>query len=419
MTVELLGRLFASVLLAFFAGKLVARMKLPAILGWLMAGMIMGPHALGLLNTDLLSSTWYKTLLSILECATGIMIGSELVLKELKKSGKQIMITTVVQSLLTFFVVSLFFAVVFYLTEIPMILAPVFGSIALATAPAPALSIVKEFKTEGPVTRTLIPLAALDDVVAILVFFTLVTLISASGNQGNRSLFATLMFMIVLPLAIGFLWGIFGSRVLKKDTSKGESLLTMVLLVAGLGCIGLYINRRILPSPMLNFMLMGLAFSATSANLLPEKRQQKIMEGFQPVLGFALLTVIVNLGAPLDYRLILGAGLFTVIYIGSRALGKYSGAYLGAKVSGLPDTVRKYLGLTLLPHSGVSLVFTGIAVTTLQGVFPSSAQLLQGTIAAAAVINEVIAVLVAKKAFEWAGEIQKDEHSAAVPEAAV
>ena len=90
MTVELLGRLFASILLAFFAGKLVARMKLPAILGWLMAGMIMGPHALGLLNTDLLSSTWYKTLLSILECAMGIMIGSELVLKELKKSGNRL-----------------------------------------------------------------------------------------------------------------------------------------------------------------------------------------------------------------------------------------------------------------------------------------------------------------------------------------
>jgi Kef-type K+ transport system membrane component KefB len=99
------------------------------------------------------------------------------------------------------------------------------------------------------------------------------------------------------------------------------------------------------------------------------------------------------------------------VYILSRALGKYSGAYVGARMSGLPDTVRKYLGFTLLPHSGVSLVFTGIAVNTLNGFDASSAVVLQGTIAAAAVINEVLAVIVAKKAFEWAGEMNRERVS--------
>ena len=72
-----------------------------------------------------------------------------------------------------------------------------------------------------------------------------------------------------------------------------------------------------------------------------------------------------NLGAPLDYHLILGAGVFTAIYIISRAIGKYGGAYVGAKITGLPETVQKYLGFTLLPHSGVSLVFIGVAAATL------------------------------------------------------
>ena len=86
-------------------------------------------------------------------------------------------------------------------------------------------------------------------------------------------------------------------------------------------------------------------------------------------------------------------------------------------MSKLPDTVKKYLGLTLLPHSGVSLVFTGIAAGTLRGPYPESAVLLQGTIAAAAVINEIIAVLVAKKAFEWAGELYQEDDTHALPEA--
>lgn len=410
MTLELIGRLTAGVVLAFFMGKLVSRMKLPAILGWLLAGMILGPHAFGLLNSSLLSSSWYRTLLSILECATGLLIGTELVMKELKKSGKQIVTTTIVQSLWTFLTVTVTFGVIFYFTGTTLLLAPVFGSIALATAPAPALSIVKEFRTEGPVTKTLIPLAALDDIVAIIVFFTLITLLSATG-KGGMSLPLTLFLMIVLPIVIGCLIGLLGSKVLKIETSRWMTLLTMILLILAVASVGLYINRELLPKPMMNFMLMGLAFSATFANLVPEKRLKDIMEAFSPVLGISLLTVILNLGAPLDYHLILGAGMFTAVYILSRALGKYSGAYAGAKLSGLPDTVKKYLGLTLLPHSGVSLVFTGIAVSTLKGIYPDSAVLLQGTIAAAAIINEVIAVIVAKQAFEWAGEIQKEELS--------
>ncbi len=160
-------------------------------------------------------------------------------------------ITTLAQSLGTFAIVTLAFGIVFYFTKIPIFLAFVFGGIALATAPAPALSIVKEFHAKGPVTETLLPMTILDDVVGIAVFFTVNSLV-------------------------------------------------------------------------------------------------------------ALLAAIVDLGAPLDYHLILGAGLYTFVYIAARTFGKYFGARAGAKFTHMPDTVQKYLGLTLLPHSGVSLVFTGI-----------------------------------------------------------
>ena len=153
-------------------------------------------------------------------------------------------------------------------------------------------------------------------------------------------------------------------------------------------------------------MLIGMAFAATFSNMITEKQLVYIMDGFNPILGIAILIVILNLGTPLDYHLILGAGLFTFIYIVSRALGKYLGAYFGASITNSPKTVKKYLGLTLLPHSGVSLVFTGIAVSILAGQDKTSANLIQGTIAAAAVINEIIAVIFAKKGFEWAGELQ-------------
>lgn len=131
------------------------------------------------------------------------------------------------------------------------------------------------------------------------------------------------------------------------------------------------------------------------------------MSAFHPILGVSMVLVIIDLGAPLDYHLIFGARLFTAVYILARAAGKYFGAYFGAKLTKAPDTVKRFLGLTLLPHSGVSLVFTGIAVSVLRGPDPAGARMIQGTIAAAAVINEIIAVVAAKKGFEWAGETGK------------
>jgi Kef-type K+ transport system membrane component KefB len=404
----LILRLLLAVAIAFIVGKLVSKIKLPAILGWLLAGMILGPHAFGVINDAVLNAHWYQSIMHILECVVGLLIGTELVWKKIKKTGKQIIITTLTQSLGAFFVVSLVFGVVFYFTGIPLYLAVIFGGIALATAPAPALSIVREFKTDGPVTKTLIPMAALDDMVAVIVFFSTISIISA--NISNQKLPAYMILLVVLlPIGIGIVTGLLAGLVLKKERSPKITILALsvtILISAGVGFI---FNNLVLPRPVLNFMLIGMAFSATFSNMISEERLNQIMDSFNPILGISMIVVILNLGTPLDYHLILGAGVFTAIYIISRAIGKYGGAFIGAVVTDSPKTVKKYLGLTLLPHSGVSLVFTGIAVSVLSVPAPECAKIVQGTIAAAAVINEVIAVIVSKKAFEWAGEFNKKE----------
>ena len=87
----------------------------------------------------------------------------------------------------------------------------------------------------------------------------------------------------------------------------------------------------VMPKPVLNFMLIGMAFSAAFSNMVTEERLEEIMRVFNPFLGISMILVILNLGAPLDYHLIMGAGLFTVIYIVARALGKYCGAYFGVR----------------------------------------------------------------------------------------
>jgi Kef-type K+ transport system membrane component KefB len=406
-------RLIAAVLIAFLAGRLVAKLRLPSILGWLITGMVLGPHALALINDALLEAVWYNSILHILECGVGLMIGTELVWRKIKKSGSSIVITTLTQSLGTFLMVSLVFGVVFWISDIPIYLAFIFGGIALATAPAPALSIVREFKTKGPVTDTLIPMAALDDIVGCIVFFTTIAVVAGNLSAGEIPAYV-IALVVLLPLVIGAAVGFLAGLLLKKERSASATLallLASILTASGVG----FVCNQFFPQPVLNFMLIGMAFSATFSNMVSEKRLQQIMQGFNPILGIALILVILNLGAPLDYHLVLGAGLFTAIYIISRALGKYFGAFFGASVTKSPKTVRNYLGLTLLPHSGVSPVFTGIAASVLSGSAPDCAKIVQGTIAAAAVVNEIIAVVMAKKGFEWAGEFHNGDTGEKLP----
>lgn len=207
----------------------------------------------------------------------------------------------------------------------------------------------------------------------------------------------------------GFLAGL----LLRHAHTNNSTIFMMIfMMIVSIG-IGFLINI-LLPAPIFNFTLLGMAYSTMVANIATKEQLNHIMTVMNPIIGLSMIVVILNLGAPLDYHLIAGASVYTIIYIIARAIGKYSGAWFGATISHAPQSVRKYLGFTLLPHSGVSLIFTGIAVSVLSGPAPEYAATVQGTIAAAAVINEFIAVFMAKKGFEWAGELNKSVQSVTV-----
>lgn len=405
---RMIGYLFrwiVTLAIAFFAGKLISKIKMPSILGWLIVGMLLGPHAIGVMPQQVMDAAWYKTIIMWMQCAFGVMLGTELIWTKLKSYGKALVFTTLTQSLGTFTVVSLAFGIIFSFLDIPVYLAFVFGGIALATAPAPALSIVNEFHAKGPVTDTLLPMTVLDDVVGIVVFFTVNSLVARQVSGGNVPLYM-IPVMIFLPVLIGAVVGFPVGLLLKRCGGKTKTLLVLLSGITVTMLIGWGMNTFVLSGITINYMLMGVSFAAIFSNMVTPERLCEISDYFSPILGISLLAAIVDLGTPLDYHLILGAGAYTFVYILARAFGKYFGARVGARITHMPDQVKKYLGLTLLPHSGVSLVFTGIVCSTLLSA-PQLAQIVQGTIAAAAVINEFIAVIVAKKGFELAGEICK------------
>lgn len=153
-------QLLLTIAIAFLAGKLVSKISFPSILGWLLAGMLLGPHALSLMSQQLLDASWYQAVVHVLECSVGLMIGTELVWSKIARTGKSIVITTLTQSLGTFFLVSAVFSVVFYFCHIPIYLAFIFGGIALATAPAPDCAQI--------IQGTIAAAAVINEVIAVL-----------------------------------------------------------------------------------------------------------------------------------------------------------------------------------------------------------------------------------------------------------
>ena len=140
--------------------------------------------------------------------------------------------------------VSVVFGIVFFITELPLYLALIFGGIALATAPAPALSIVNEYHTSGPVTKTLIPLAAIDDIIGVVVFFTVISIVNGIDGNASDSLFAV-VGMILLPFVIGILVGVLASFLIKRSRNNVQSLLLLVASLCTSAVCGLLVDNYV------------------------------------------------------------------------------------------------------------------------------------------------------------------------------
>lgn len=233
-----------------------------------------------------------------MQCAFGVMLGSELIWKRLKRSGKALIVTTLTQSLGTFAFVSIAFGIVFAIVGVPIYPAFVFGGIVLATAPAPAVSIVKEFHSKGPVTDTLLPMTVLDDVVYESPFFHGKLSDCAGSFRRSDSNVHDPGHDLSSDCGWRCSWishGAAAEKGRRKISKTGSSACGITVTMV----LGWLLNTYVLSGVALNYTLMGVAFSAVFSNMITAEQVEELNGYFSPVLGISLLAVIVDLGAPL------------------------------------------------------------------------------------------------------------------------
>ena len=377
--------------IAMMAGLAVSRgarlIKLPNVTAFLVAGLIIGPCVAGLISREQLAG-----MNVISEAALGFIayaIGGEFKLTYLKKIGKAPLTITIFQGLATAFCVDVGLIALGFEAPVSLLL----GAIALATAPAATLMVVRQYRADGPVTRMLLPVVAMDDALGLMVFS-----VSASVAEGMLGGAMTFQSMVLAPLieiagslALGSFLGLVLGFCSRSFASRGNKLaLTIALVLAGVGLCDLW---------GLSSLLVCMMIGAVMVNV--SQQHEVLMEQCDRFTPPLFLLFFVLSGAELDLSVLPSVGLMGVSYLLLRSVGKWGGTMIGAVCVKANDNVRKYLGLTLLPQAGVAIGMSQLVA----GRFPTLAGSVNTVVLAGVLVFELVGPIITKIALTKAGEI--------------
>jgi Kef-type K+ transport system membrane component KefB len=388
----------AAAILAFFVGKLANRVRLPAVVGYIITGVVLGPSILEAFDEHLVDKM--DIVSDIALALVAFTIGSELRRDIFRKVGKGIILVMLVQSFLTFTIVAA--AVLLVKGDWPTAL--IFGAVGLATAPAGTVIVLQEYRAKGPLTSSLLAVVGLDDGVAIVVyaFVAAVARILLVGTGGTHAigLLGIALIEIVGAIGLGAALGILLVIFARRTRSRNDILIVTVALV--LACAGLSNFFHV------SLILSNLTLGMVAINL-SWKTGQRSYDALQSVTPPIYVLFFILAGAHLDVSLLHTLGLIGVVYIVSRTAGKMLGAYTGARLTRVPDVIRKYLGLGTLSQAGVAIGLALLVVREFSDL-PGGRELgimVITTVAAADIIFEIIGPITTKIAIQKAGEIGK------------
>lgn len=404
--------------ICLFAGLMLSRVakifKLPAVTAYLVAGILVGPYVLGSFHvpgigfTSMADIKAYDIIPDVALGFIAFLIGNEFRLSQLKQIGKQATVIGIFQAIATCLLVDGVLIGVHFIfpDKLSLPAAIVLGAVATATAPAATLMVVKQYKAKGPVTEILLPIVALDDAVGLVVFAVSFGIAKAflMGSVDIISIVVEPILEVVLSVLLGAVMGYAFNFFEKFFHSRSKRLamsVTFVLLTVSLSMLKFEIGGvHIGFSSLLACMMLGTIFCNICD--FSEELMNRIDRWTAPL--FILFFVIS--GAELELSIFKDIGIVVIglIYIIVRCIGKYYGASISAKATKCNENIVKYLGITLFPQAGVAL---GMAIKA-EELGPEGKVVANITLFAV-LIYELVGPFLTKIALQKAGEIKPEE----------
>ena len=414
--------IFLSLSIALLAGLLLSRLAkkvhLPAVTAYLVAGVLIGPFMLGAIGIPGIGITSEQLhgfgLIS--DLALGFIafaMGNEFRISQLKKIGKQALVIGVFQAIFTCVIVDAVLIGLHFLMPNVLTLpaAIVLGAVATATAPAATLMVVKQYKAKGPVTDILLPVVALDDAVGLVVF-AISFGVAKSLGAGPISLVSVMvepLLEVILSLVLGFLMGLLFTYCEKFYHSRSKRMavsVTFVMMTVALSSLSFHIGSvHIGFSSLLACMMLGTVFCNICD--VSEELMDRADRWTAPIL---ILFFVVS-GAELELSVFANISVIIcgLVYIASRSVGKYFGAGISAKMTHCDENIIKYLGITLLPQAGVALGMAMKTKSIFTGDLSNIATIVANITLFAVLIYELFGPMLTKISLTKAGDIKPEE----------
>ena len=397
--------------------RLTRLIHLPAVTAYLVAGLLLGPFCVGALQVQGLgfnSLAQVETFKIVSQTALGFIafsMGNEFRLKQLRAMGKSAIIIGILQAVITTIVVDIALIALHlcFPTMISIPCAITLGAIASATAPAATMMVVRQYKADGPMTRLLMLVVAIDDAVGLLLFSVSFGIANAlaSGAVSILAVVVEPIVEIVLSLALGAAMGWLLHRVEKFFHSRSKRMtisIAFVMLTVGLSMLEFKVGPVNCGfSLLLVCMMTGTIF----CNVCPtsEELMERVENWTMPlnVLFFVLS------GAELDLNVLAQPVtlIVGVVYIIARSLGKYYGAASSCSMTHQPKPIVSHLGITLLPQAGVALGMAMTAATLADGA------LARNVVLFSVLVYELVGPALTKRSLTAVGEIRPEGRTSA------
>ena len=413
-TASILLSLSIALLAGLLLSRLAKKVQLPAVTAYLVAGVLIGPFLLGMLEIPGIGIT-HEQLEGfgiISDVALGFIafsMGNEFRISALKKIGKQATVIGIAQAVFTTAIVDIALIALHFAMpdKLPLSSAIVLGAVATATAPAATLMVVKQYKAKGPLTDLLLPIVALDDAVGLVIFAVSFGVAKSidTGVVDIVSMVVNPLLEVVLSTVLGAVMGVLFTECEKHFHSNSKRMavsVAFVMATVAISGIKLHVGPvHIAFSSLLACMMLGTIF----CNICDFS--EDLMDRADKWTAPLLVLFFVISGAELDLSVFTN-GIFVIIgvvYIIFRSIGKYFGAGISARFTNCEENTSKYLGITLLPQAGVALGMASQALT-----FGSSTgKIVQSITLFAVLIYEIFGPYLTKIALTKAGDIKPEE----------
>lgn len=330
----------AVILLAgFLMTRITKLLKLPNVTGYIIAGIIIGPHVMNLIPARIIDGMSFFSDIALAFISFGV--GRFFKKDTLRETGPGVILITVFETLLAGTIV---FCVMHFALGLDLSLSLLLGAIATATAPASTMMTINQYHARGKFVSILLQVVALDDVVCLFVFSAIASVIGTMGDGGVS------VAGVLLPLAynigaiiLGIIFGLILSKLLSQRSDDNRLILAVALLIGLSGLCSIFDI-----SPLLSCM----AFGAIYMNMTLDKELYKQINRFTPPI---MSIFFVMSGTNLDITALGAVGLVGIAYFLVRIIGKYAGSFIGCLVTREDKPIRNYLALALIPQASVAI----------------------------------------------------------------